>query len=115
MAAFLIPFLIAIISKIVEHAAWTAVMVAIIFACLWLLATDFGKWAFEQLLDLLIYMLKGFSIDLSFLSPSKYVSIPPEVSNMLGLLGIDTALGIILAAILVKIVLQLIPFTRLGS
>lgn len=115
MAALLIPFLVAILAKIVEFAAWSVVLGGIIFACFWLLGTDFAKWAFEQLLDLLIFILKDVDISFEFLNPEKYVSIPPELANMLGLLGVGQALGIILAAIIVKITLQLIPFTRLGS
>lgn len=115
MAALLIPFLIAIITKIVEYAAWTVVLGGIIFACFWLLGTDFAKWAFEQLLDLLIFILKDINVNFDFLNPEKYVPIPPELANSLGLFGVSQSLAIILAAIIVKITLQLIPFTRLGS
>lgn len=115
MAALLIPFLVAILAKFVALAAWIVVLSAIVFACFWLLGTDFAKWCFEQLLDLLIYILKGVEIDFKFLDASTYTSIPPELANMISLCGIDKAMGIILAAILVKITLQLIPFTRLGS
>ena len=115
MAALLIPFLVAILAKFVALASWIAVLSAIVFACAWLLGTDFAKWAFEQLLDLLIFMLKDVKIDFKFLDPNSYVTIPPEVMNFIGLCGLDSAMAIILSAIIIKITLQLIPFTRLGS
>ena len=42
-------------------------------------------------------------------------SMPEEIINILGLLGVGPACGIIVAAIAIRLVLQLIPFTRLGS
>ncbi|MOA59084.1 hypothetical protein D3C78_1836160 [compost metagenome] len=42
-------------------------------------------------------------------------AIPAEVLNVLGLLGAGEAVAIIISAIGVRMLLQLIPFTRLGS
>ncbi|WP_051304636.1 DUF2523 domain-containing protein [Chitinilyticum litopenaei] len=114
-APILIPFLVAIATKIATITGWILVALTAIFVCLWLLGTDLGKWLFEQILQLVVYILNNLDIDLTFLNPSEYIPIPAEIQNVLGALGIDTSLGIILAAILVKLLLQLIPFTRLGS
>ncbi|HHX8562865.1 MULTISPECIES: DUF2523 family protein, partial [Vibrio] len=47
---------------------------------------------------------------------SQYMtSIPPTVSWVMAAVGLPQCLSIILAAITVRLMLQLIPFTRLGS
>ncbi len=46
----------------------------------------------------------------------QYMSgFPPEASWVLGQIGLPQALAMIITAIGVRIILQLIPFTRLGS
>ncbi|WP_268810370.1 DUF2523 family protein, partial [Vibrio parahaemolyticus] len=47
---------------------------------------------------------------------SQYMtSIPPTVAWVMAAVGVPQCLSIILAAITVRLMLQLIPFTRLGS
>lgn len=47
---------------------------------------------------------------------SQYLTfIPPEVSWVLSMVGFPQCLSIIASAIVVRLILQLIPFTRLGS
>ncbi|MDF5683562.1 DUF2523 family protein, partial [Vibrio parahaemolyticus] len=47
---------------------------------------------------------------------SQYMtSIPPTVSWVFAAVGVPQCLSIILAAITIRLLLQLIPFTRLGS
>ncbi|HDM8072463.1 TPA: DUF2523 domain-containing protein, partial [Vibrio harveyi] len=42
-------------------------------------------------------------------------SIPPTVAWVFAAVGLPQCLSIILAAITIRLLLQLIPFTRLGS
>ncbi|ELR65758.1 hypothetical protein C942_00844 [Photobacterium marinum] len=55
----------------------------------------------------------------SFMQPidiSQYITaIPPEVAGVMGLIGLPQAMVMITTAITVRLILQLIPFTRLGS
>ena len=46
----------------------------------------------------------------------QYMSgFPPEAAWVLGQIGLPQALGMIVSSIGIRIILQLIPFTRLGS
>lgn len=109
-------FFTAILSKIVGLAGWIGALAVAAFAAFWLLGTDLGAWLFEQVLNVAIFALNAVSFDSQTFNPGAYISaLPPEVTNMLGLLKIGESLAIILAAILLRITLQLIPFTRLGS
>ena len=63
-------------------------------------------------------MVKAISaIDLSGIQPhlSAAGGLPGEILNIMSLLGVGTCVSIIAAAIGIRLVLQLIPFTRLGS
>lgn len=42
-------------------------------------------------------------------------ALPPDVRGMMVAIGLPEALGIVVSAIAVRLLLQLIPFTRLGS
>ncbi|MCF6281446.1 MAG: DUF2523 domain-containing protein [Candidatus Polarisedimenticolaceae bacterium] len=60
--------------------------------------------------------MSALDLDLSFLNPGSYFSsMPAETVQVLGQMRIGKAITIIVAAIVVKTTLQLIPFTRLGS
>ena len=109
-------FFTAILLKIVNLAAWIGALVVACFAAWWLLGTDLGAWVFEQMLDVVIFALNSADLTFDQFNPTNYLSsLPPEMLNVLGLLHVGPALAIILGAILIKITLQLIPFTRLGS
>lgn len=111
-------FFSAILAKVVALAAWFGALFVAAFAALWLLTTDLGCWVLEGLLSLIQIVLdslpgvEGFAL----FNPAQYVSgLPPDLVNMLGLIRIGEAMAILLAAILIKLTLQIIPFTRLGS
>ena len=56
------------------------------------------------------------AVDVSSLSGfADGVQLPPEIVNVMQLAGVGTAVTIIVTAIGIRLVLQLIPFTRLGS
>jgi len=92
------------------------------------LFVDFGVTLFNMLKDLFYWffdLLVGFAVsalsvlDLSFLSNfvlSNYINaLPPETLALLSAIKISTCLDIIISAIFIRLTLQLIPFTRLGS
>lgn len=116
MGAALGAFFTAILAKFAGLAAWIAALVVAMFAAWWLLGTDLGCWLFEQVLLLVIAILNGLSIDFSLFDPGQYISsMPSELSSAITSLRIGEAFAIILAAIIIRVTLQLIPFTRLGS
>ena len=116
MAAFLAQAFAFLLGKFVGLAQVLIAIAVAIFVGAWLLGTDLASWIFEQVLNVVIGILNTFSLSLDFLNITNYISgLPPEVVNIMGLLGVGQAIGIIIAAIVVKITLQLIPFTRLGG
>lgn len=116
MGAAFGAFFTALLGKFVGMATWLLALVIAMFAAWWLLGTDLGCWMFEQVLLLTISILDGLNLDFSVFNPAAYVSgLPADTVNMLGLIRVPEALAIILSAIVIRITLQLIPFTRLGS
>jgi len=86
-----------------------------VFVSAWLLLKDFFYWIFETVINLAV--TAASALDTSAISGhlSAFGSIPAEVLNICGLLGMGTCMSIIAAAIVIRLVLQLIPFVRLGS
>lgn len=109
-------FFTAILGKIVGFAAWIGALAVACFAAWWLLGTDLFAWLFEQVLDIAISALNALDVDFQQFNPGNYIGgLPPELVNMLGLLRVGEAFTIIASAAVIRITLQLIPFTRLGS
>lgn len=77
---------------------------------------DIPLWIFDEIFKLgnlaihsILQLFKPFDL-------SNYLTfIPPEVSWVLSMIGFPQCLAIIASAISIRLVLQLIPFTRLGS
>lgn len=77
---------------------------------------DVFLWFFEQIMILVTFILQGMGELFQGLNVSQYFSgIPSDVAWVIGQTGLGEALGMIVAAITIRIFLQLIPFTRLGS
>lgn len=109
-------FFTAILGKIVGLASWLGALAVAAFAAFWLLGTDLGAWLFEQVLNIVISVLDTIPFDGQTFNPGTYISaLPDEITNMLGLLRVGECLAIIGSAIIIRILLQLVPFTRLGS
>ena len=95
---------------------WIIDLVKTLLKTLWAMFGDLLCLLLEKILDMVTYILSGFEFDLSMFNLQSYFSaLPPEVTNMIGLIGLSQALAIIITAIGIKIALQLVPFTRLGS
>ncbi|ALF90433.1 MULTISPECIES: DUF2523 family protein [Ralstonia solanacearum species complex] len=108
----------ALIAKVVGLATWFGQLAIAVFSAGWLILTDLFCWGFEGILTVLQFVLDSLPGQQAFqgLNPGQYfASMPPEVVNMLGMIRLGEGLAIILAAIGIKLVLQVIPFTRLGS
>lgn len=110
VAAFNILF-----AKIAAVVAWFGSLFVAVFVAIWDLIADAFSWLFDQCMKVAIAAIQG--IDVSALSSNlnSWGSLPADLLNVLGLLGVGTAVSIITAAIGIRLVLQLIPFTRLGS
>lgn len=77
---------------------------------------DFFFFIFDALLGLLVTILSGMSAVFSAFDVSHYMTgLPGEVTNIMGLCGLGSCIGMIISALIIRLTLQMIPFTRLGS
>lgn len=104
-----------IIAKIAAAVAWFGELFVSLFVALWDMARDAFAWLFEQCLDVAISAVSAIDVSALTSNLNTWGSLPAEVLNVLAVLGVGQAVSIIVAAIGIRMVLQLIPFTRLGS
>jgi len=104
-----------LLAKISAALGWIGKLFVAVFVALWDLLADAACWVFEEVLKVAIAAVNA--VDVSGISGAGqwWSGLPGEVLNMMGLLGLQYALGIVFAAILIRLALQLIPFVRLGS
>ncbi|MEN3159613.1 DUF2523 family protein [Alkalimonas sp. NCh-2] len=77
---------------------------------------DALMFIFEQLMLLIIFLLDALGDLFSALDITQYIAgIPPDMAWVLQQIGLGQAISMIIIAITIRIMLQLIPFTRLGS
>jgi hypothetical protein len=73
---------------------------------------DVFLWLLDKVLELIEVILGTLpAVDI----PNFWGLLPIQAVNIAGLIGIGQAIGIIIAALIIRFLLQLIPFTRLGS
>lgn len=106
-------FFTALLAKIANFAKWFIAVFKQIFVDLWNMYTDTWCWVFDQSLSLASSALS--LINVPFNPQTYYALIPPDVGNILGLIGIPQCLAIIVASLGVRFALQTIPFVRWGS
>lgn len=108
-------FFTMLFSKLAAIVEWVGKLWVAIFKAGWDFIRDAACWPFEQAMELVITATSA--LDLSGLQSytSSWGQLPAELINVLGLLGIGQASVVIVAAIGIRLVLQLIPFVRLGS
>lgn len=80
------------------------------------LLKDIGVFIFDSVLSIALVAINGFGSAFSALNVIQYIDlIPDEVKSIMALVGVNEASVIIVSAILIRLGLQIIPFTRLGS
>lgn len=101
--------------RLIEIVAWFLQLAKDSFAAIWDVIKDAFCWILEQLLTLAVSAAN--SLDLSGLQTyiTAWGDLPGDIINVMGLLGAGEAAGIISSAVIIRLILQLIPFTRLGS
>ena len=104
-----------LLEKITAVIAWLSDLAVAVFKAAWDFAKDVICWPLDQCLSIIVGLLQGMQFDAITANLGAWSSMPDEIINILGLLGVGPASGIIVAAIAIRLVLQLIPFTRLGS
>jgi len=77
---------------------------------------DIFLWIVEQVMNAVNMVLPSVFAFFAPVDMSQYMtSIPPTVAWVFAAVGVPQCLSTILAAITIRLLLQLIPFTRLGS
>lgn len=101
--------------KIAAVVSWIGELFVKCWEAVWDLVRDAACWPFEQVMKIVTAAIE--EVDLSGITQytSQAGDLPAEILNILGLLGAGTCIAIIGGAIVVRLLLQLIPFTRLGS
>lgn len=83
---------------------------------IWEMLKDLLIFIVDIFMDLGLLILEGFSSVLTLVDLSSYVtSMPAEVSFVLSATGLSQAIGMIMLAGTARLLMQLIPFVRLGS
>ena len=81
-----------------------------------LMLVDFFSMIFESLLDLVKTATDGIfdRIDTSMLT-NAMGNVPAQIIHVATMVGVGECIGIITAALIIRFIIQLIPFIRLGS
>lgn len=104
-----------LLAKLASFLSWFGNLFVAVFVALWDILRDAAAWVFDQVMQVAVSGVQ--SVDVSGISAnlSGFGSIPANVMEVMGAIGLGQALAIISAALTVRFALQLIPFTRLGS
>lgn len=102
-------------AKISAVLVWVVELYQKCWLAAWDILRDAACWPFEQVMKITVSAVGA--IDLSGIEgyAAQAGALPGEILNIMSLVGAGTCIGIITAAIGVRVILQLIPFTRLGS
>lgn len=83
---------------------------------IWDMEVDFFLWALDVSMQIGTKILNGISNVLQFTDITTYINMmPASVLNILQLLGIPTAMTMIMTTYATRVVLGMIPFIRLGA
>lgn len=112
----ILTFFAPLFSFFVGLPAWIISVLAVVFLSFFDFGKDFLCWIFENILDLVIYILNGFNFDFSSFGVSAlFGSLPPDLVALMAYIKFPQAVGMIITALGIRVLLQLIPFVRLGS
>lgn len=104
-----------LLAKIASLLSWFGNLFVAAFVALWDLSRDVPAWVFDQVMQVAVSAVGAVDVSGISANLSGFGSIPANVMEVMGAIGLGQALGIISAALAVRFTLQLIPFTRLGS
>lgn len=104
-----------LLAKIASLLSWFGSLAVAVFVAFWDIFRDIAAWIFDQVLSVTVSAVG--SVDVSAVSGNLngFGSIPANVMEVMGAIGLGQALALIGAGLAVRFALQLIPFTRLGS
>lgn len=104
-----------LLGKIVALARYIGDLVKAVFVSLWDMLTDAVSWVFDQFLGIAVSALSVFDFSALTAQVGAWAGLPAQLLEVLSAIGLSTAVGMIVTALGIRLMLQLIPFTRLGS
>lgn len=104
-----------LLAKFAAVLTWVGQLFVKCWVAAWDIVRDAACWPFEQAMSIAVSAIGAFDTSSLTSNFQSWGSLPAELVNVLGLLGVGQALVIIGAAIAIRFGLQLIPFVRLGS
>lgn len=71
----------------------------------------------DQLLAVVVYLLELIDLsDFAGFNLTEWINkLPPDALNVISLVGLPQASVMVISALIIRLFMQLIPFTRLGS
>ncbi|ELB2267495.1 DUF2523 domain-containing protein [Vibrio parahaemolyticus] len=90
-------------------------LVASIFLSVYDMLCDLGCLAFDSIMSLGVNALNAAGSSLNFISIVPYIeSIPQDYRDFLAYVGFNQALSMVITALLIRFVMQAIPFVGFG-
>ncbi len=95
---------------------WLGVQFQSLILTLWDVLSDFLLFILDMFMSLGLVVLNGFASVFELADITQYINgMPPEVHTVFANTGLGTAIGMVMTAGAARILMQLIPFVRLGS
>ncbi len=95
---------------------WVLVQLKSFLLTLWDILTDILLMVVDLFMSVGLYALEGMSEGLELVNITNYINdMPVEVLGIINAIGLGEAIGMIMAAGTARLLMQLIPFVRLGS
>lgn len=101
-------------NALIEFANWVLALVKAVFLAVWDFVIDGVCYVVDKILTWLVSLISALDVS-AFSGLNAWGGLPPEVGNIIGLIGLGQCMTIIAAAIVIRLTMQLIPFVRLGS
>ena len=102
-------------TRLIEIVTWIGQLWVAVFEAAWNMLRDLFSWGLDAMLGIAVNLAN--SLDTSYFQQyaNSWADLPSEIFNVMGLLGAGQASVIIITAVGIRLLLQLVPFTRLGS
>lgn len=95
---------------------WILVQIKSALLTVWDMLGDLFLLIVDCLMYVGLYALEGLSSALELVNITNYINgMPTEVLGIINAIGLGEAIGMIMAAGTARLLMQLIPFVRLGS
>lgn len=105
----------ALIDSLACILSWLAQAFAQVFIDLFEVVTDLGVFLFDAAGDIVVNFINGLDMTEYLELTAIWNTLPPQAIQTIAAIGLHQAVGVIITAIVIRFVLQLIPFVRLGS